>query len=100
MIFQGRHLSDFRIDPIFIVYGTGKSRPPIDEHALDFINPPTVIKQRTINSWAPKLTAKLSSLLMVIAFYSYVSTFLKPSINLDMIDPTQRDVFKAFFTDT
>ena len=72
LVFQGGHLSDFRIDPIFIVYGTGKDRPSIDELALHFTEPSMVIEQTTIDSRALKLTAKPSSLLMVVAFYSYV----------------------------
>ena len=34
---QGVHLSDFWIDPIFIVYSFGKSRPVITEFAYIFI---------------------------------------------------------------
>ena len=40
MVFHGRHLSDFRIDPIFIVYRTGKSRPLIDEKKPHLNDPP------------------------------------------------------------
>ena len=49
MIFQGRHLSDFWINPIFIVYGTGKSLPSIDEHALEFTYPSLVIEHTIID---------------------------------------------------
>ena len=72
LVFQGGHLSNFWIDPIFIVYGTDKSRPLIGEHALDITDPLTVVKQTTIDSRAPKLTAKLSSLLILVTFYSYL----------------------------
>ena len=34
---QGVHLSDFRIDPMFIVYSLGKSRPLITEFAYVFL---------------------------------------------------------------
>ena len=36
MFCQGLHLSDFRIDPIFIVYWMGKSRPLINEFCIRF----------------------------------------------------------------
>ena len=70
--FPGGSSVRFPDQPVLIVYWIRKNRPLIDEFPYVLNKLSIVIKQTTSKFWATGLTIVLYSLLIEIAFYSYV----------------------------